>query len=107
MKKEIIVFEKENEWDLPEQPDNFLKYWTEKLDQIPAKYRNNASIEVEAMLDYTDPVISVKVSYSRPETNKEKLYRELREKKRLEALKQSELRELERLSKKYNQAQEV
>lgn len=109
MKKEIIVFEKKSEWSLPGQPDNFLKYWTDKFDQIPAEYRNNARVEVEAVIDYCEepPEISIKISYLRPETNKDKLNRELRETKRFEALRQYELRELKRLNNKYNQAKEV
>ena len=109
MKKEIVVFEEKSEWSLPKQPDNFLKYWTDKFDQIPAEYRDNACVEIEAVISYyrgEPPEISIKISYLRPETSKERSDMEQQETRRIDVLRQYDLRELERLKNKYNQAQE-
>lgn len=104
MKKEIIVFQEESIWGLPENIDEFLKYFTDKFAQIPAEYRDDACVEVSGVIDYGDPQISIKISYLSPETDKEKSNRERQENERFAIKEQYELREFERLSKKYNQA---
>ncbi len=55
-------------------PDNvyeFISFLQEQLALIPAKYRDTAEMDVFADLSWGDPVLVMRMTYSRPESDEE------------------------------------
>ena len=102
MKKTIVVFESASFWDLPTKASEFMAFWQSKLDEIPNAYRDTAEIEVEAVPSYEgSAVLSVSVTYSRPETDDEVSSREREENAAEERKREQEMAKLRELRKKY------
>ena len=102
MKKTIVVFKSTSFWDLPTKASEFMAFWQSKLDEIPNAYRDTAEIEVEAEPSYEDSaVLSVRVTYSRPETDDEVSSRERQENAAKERQREREMAQLRELRKKY------
>lgn len=53
---------------LPENAGEFLLFWAKKIDEVPAEYRDTATISVEAVTSYGDLEVEVEISYERPST---------------------------------------
>lgn len=108
MKKQrwTTVFEKESIWlDIPKNPNEFIAYFKEKIDLIPKEFLDSAKIELYMDADYGDGIISLRIGYSRPETEKEESDRRISEKtdrkKRNDFVKKNELNQLKLLKEKY------
>lgn len=68
---EVVHFEEEDPI-IPNKPNEFIKYFQDKFDEIPEEYKNSLKIEIRALDYYYCDSFSVKVSYMRPETEVEK-----------------------------------
>jgi hypothetical protein len=101
--KVVIVYEEGSPW-IPEDPEEFMRFWDEKISQIPKEFKSSAKIEIETRrAPYDDSsYISVTISYERLETEKEMTEREIKEREINENIKRRELQQLENLRKKYN-----
>jgi hypothetical protein len=99
---DVSVFEDEIS-EFPGKPDEFIDFWTDKINMIPEHYRNNAVIYISS--EYDSHYIDISVAYSRDETDKEKYHRESEEKARKDSARLitqvNELNELKRLKEKY------
>ena len=99
--KKIVVFEDNRMDDINESPDAFMKFWQDKIDLIPAEYRDSARVELKTSFHYDYQVTSLEIFYLRPETKEEKGNRERLNLSRLEAAKAKELDQLAALKLKY------
>ena len=87
--------------DIPTKPDEFIKYWQDKIDLVPEEYRDSTRIEIEADSYYDCGSLYASVSYTRPETDSEYGIRMRSEELSEKRHKASELRKLEELKAKY------
>lgn len=97
---EVVHFEEEDPI-IPNKPNEFIKYFQDKFDEIPEEYKNSIEVDIRAEAYYNCNCFSVKISYMRPET-------EVEEKIRNDELinngikqKENDLQELKRLNALY------
>jgi len=76
--KKIVVYKDEN-LSAPEDADDFLAFFIEKIASIPAEFRASAYIELEADERWGAAYIGVEISYRRPESEED-----IQKRKRLE-----------------------
>ena len=74
------------------------------LEDVPEEYRDSASLEADADIEYSSPYCYFEVTYRRPETEKEKEERELQEHDRLALQTNRERAQYEKLKKKFEQS---
>ena len=99
----VTVFDKTQNYSIPENPKDFLKYFTDKLKEVPAEFRKAAKIKLSVVDDYDGHSLNVEVSYTRPQTLLElQAAEDLIARNRARVL-QHELSELNRLKKKYEE----
>ena len=91
----------ENE-DLPTNPEKFMKFFQDKLNQIPKEFKENGYIEISSTHDRHDyDHIEVKIGYTRPETDDEERNRLERMSHHLAIKEAKEMEEFKRLQDKY------
>ena len=104
MKNEIkvVVFSDEScEYDLPDNPKEFLKWWQDKFDLVPDKYRGVAKVDCSTITSYDCSQLEVEVYYYRDETDEEEADRLKSEENKRKFIEKGELLQLERLKAKY------
>jgi hypothetical protein len=104
MKKEIkvVVFEDEScAYDLPSNPEEFLKWWADKFALVPAEYRATTNIDCSTSTYYDSAQFEVEISYTRLETAAEEAARLEKEDDRQKFIENQELCQLEKLKAKY------
>jgi len=104
MKEEIkvVVFSDEScEYDLPENQEEFLKWWQDKFDLVPAEYWDVAKVDCHAGMQYDCTQLEVEVYYYRTETDVEEAARLEKEADRRKFIEAQELRQFEKLKAKY------
>jgi len=104
MKKNIKVIVWESEscvYDLPTNPQKFLKWWVDKFNSIPEEYKESASINCDVSTYYDSPMFSVEIYYYRIETDDEEAIRLEIEKVHQKTIKSKELLQLKKLRDKY------
>ena len=99
--KEVVYANKGAFIELPENPDEFLKWWTDKFDLIPEEYRANAKVECTSETFYECSHLEIEIYYTRPETDEEIRLRLHKESCNLEAIRRQELQKLAELKAKY------
>lgn len=72
-------------WDVPSKLENVIIYFQEKLDEIPKEFRSSATVDIR--WEEYDRSLELDISYWRPETEDEELYR-------LENVRKRELRDM-------------
>lgn len=104
MKKDVKVFVWDYEHEMkgmPTKPDEFIKFWQDKIALVPEEYRDSTKIEVDANFYYDHASLEMFVSYRRPETDSEYDVRIEAERLEQRRLKARELSKLEELKAKY------
>ena len=96
--KKIVVYDLPwYDMNIPAKLSDFIEFWQQNLDNVPAPYRDSAEIEIEVRESYGDFLMYFILTYIRPETDEEAAQRkaaliakreeqEAREKATLEAL---------------------
>ena len=105
MKKKITVsvFNEEISYDTPDNPKEFMKYFQDKIDLIPEKYKDIAIIELESDYgEYDSTRLNFSIYYERDETAEEREYRELKIITEESFVREKELNQLKMLREKYN-----
>lgn len=88
----------------PENALEFIEFLSNKINEIPVEYRNNAAIQLYSGRDHDVTFVSIRISYMRPETDEEEARREAEEREHNDAVRIRELRELAALREKYPDA---
>jgi hypothetical protein len=104
MKKtvEVVVFEDDScEYSLPEKTDEFMKWWRDKIEEIPEEYRDTGLIRCFTSMCYDSTELQVKISYTRLETDAEEAARLKKEDAQRAFIENQELCQLEKLKAKY------
>jgi len=100
----IKIFDKEEydgDW-FPEKASEFMAWFNEKLEQIPAEHRDAARIEIGSIASYEDShYVTLEISYSRPDTEEEIAANELHMAYQAERRRKSEMQLLADLKSKY------
>ena len=99
--KEVVYANKGDFVELPENLDEFLRWWTDKFDLIPEEYRANAKVECTSEACWGSSYPNIKIYYTRPETNEEIRLCLHKESLNLEATRRQELQKLAELKAKY------
>ncbi len=106
----VTIFNQEiydGEWP-PQNAIACLKWFTDKINSIPEEYIDNAEIEFDSVSGYEgEHYAHISISYTRPETDEEKLKREESTKAMAERTKANELRQLAELKLKYGQSEDI
>jgi len=104
MKDEIkvVVFSDEScEYDLPGNPKEFLKWWQDKFDLVPAEYWDVATVDCSTTVSYDCSRLDIEIYYYRTETDEEEAARLEKEEDRRKFIEAQELRQFEKLKAKY------
>ena len=99
--KEVVYANKGDFVELPENLDEFLRWWTDKVDMIPQEYRAEAKVECTSGIFYECSHLEIEIYYNRPETDEEIRLRLHQESLNLEAIRRQELQKLAELKAKY------
>ena len=57
--------------DLPDTLPEFIEFFRSKLELIPEKYRDCASIDIDTSVEHGSPVLDIWIYYLRPKTEEE------------------------------------
>lgn len=102
--KQVVLFDEEQYgggWP-PRNATEYIAWFTEKLECIPAEYRATASIDIDSVSSYEDSHYArIQITYIRPETDEEVVIREAQEQAREAARKAFDLKQLAALKEKY------
>lgn len=107
---DVVLYSHAGEWDFcipprmnspPENLIEFIEWAKVKLEQIPAEYRGTAKIVAEVDSSYDNHYPLITITYQRPETDEERVFREEEERRRKEEKRFRELALLEELKRKY------
>ena len=98
----ISVYENNCMYYFLEEAEEFLKFFTEKINLIPPEFMDTAQIEIEPNMDYDSPVMDLNIYYMRPETEKEISEKEQRENEQKELQKERDIKLIIELKKKHN-----
>ncbi len=71
MSKIRIEVLNEDVWDICGTPAEVMKYWQDKIDLIPAEYRETAEIHLSAEPYYDSATLELYIFYEREETPEE------------------------------------
>lgn len=103
MKKVTVsVLDIDDLCDVPESPAEFMAFWQACIDRIPAEYIDTAAIRLEPWINFDVGAIEFSITYTRPETEKEKTARENKEQEWLEYEKRHALERFEMIKKKHD-----
>lgn len=101
----ITIFDKEKYEgkDWPERAAvSYIKWFAGKTNEAPHEYRDSVEIKLSSVGGYDgDHDASIRITYKRPETQKETQLRLDRERVREDSVKKRELADLQRLKSKY------
>jgi hypothetical protein len=104
IKVKVTIYKK-IQWDEDWPPENLLLFiarFNEKLKEIPIEYRNSAQISIEGITPYgNDPRSEIKIFYYRDLTTEERTKMKASKERNKQAIREHELKELERLTNKY------
>ena len=95
---EKFILESVMVFEIPIVFPDFVQFFEDKLKQIPEEHRQNSLIWIPITQDD-----GVEISFSRPETEREKFTRLQADREKENQIRLRELRELARLKKKYEQ----
>lgn len=105
MQVKVTVY-KEKQWSKDWPSENLIQYlafFNEKLRLIPKEYQNSAQITIEGILGFDDDSMAkIEIFYLRSLTKEEVAKMKAREEENDRAVREYELKELKRLTKKYN-----
>jgi len=85
--------------EIPTRAIEFMKFWQDKIDQIPSEHMETARVEIDS--DYDQGSIDVEISYRRIETDYECTERMEREQHFSNQRKNKDLKLLAELQAKY------
>lgn len=85
----------------PENPTGFIKWFEEKISEVPIEYRESLLIVIGTQYCYGEEIESIKFQYKRLETDQEEDARERRVETESFRVRQQELETLEKLKAKY------
>ena len=106
-KTEYVYHHNENNYNPPPYKlKEFIEFFGDILSKIPEECRDSAIVEF-GLGYHDDSYISIEVSYTRPETDVERLEREQLENYKKEEQKRKELETLEELKRKYENQSDV
>ena len=93
----VTVFNDDDCYNIPDDADGFIAFFTEKLSLIPEEHRGTAKIDVRAEPCYDSAILEVNIYYYRPETQSEIEAREQKDIARKQGEKARKIAEFERL----------
>ena len=88
-------------YDLPENPKDFIDWWSEKFALVPEEYRDTTRIDCETSSYYDSTQFGVTISYTRLENDEEEAVRIKKEDDRQKFVENQELCQLGKLKAKY------
>ena len=101
-KIKVSVFKDDYINYLPDSPNEFLKFWTDKFDLIPEEFKESAYIEAEFETPYTEsPCLNVNIGYYRQESEEEQSNRMNFSNEKLLKIEADERKKLAELKVKY------
>ena len=107
MRKEITVFSGRvmdlvEDWPSSENALEFIKWFQDKLEEVPEEYHSRTRIQIEGH-DWYDGGndVSIEISYEREETIEERKARRDKEQEKKKAIEESEKAKFLELKKKY------
>lgn len=75
-KVKVVVFEHDDIGDdIPTSPREFIEFWENKINMIPAEYFEESAIELKGETISGNDYLGVFISYNRDETDEEEIKR--------------------------------
>ncbi len=93
----------DGEWP-PEDAAGFIAWFQKQLNDVPPEFRSTARIALGSLTRYDDDYATIKISYTRMETDEEEAERENRAAATAAQLQAHELRMLASLQAKYGKS---
>jgi len=104
--KRIEIYSHENP-SLPENPKEFLVFFSNLFSQIPDEYKDKATVDIVADTFYDSAILELNVYYYRPETESEETERMERINQKGRIRKDRSVQDMMETAKKYGYSIEL